>query len=209
MTYGAQLLSLSMEKLPLPKSSIPYSDLSILIPIKDIHTYEYELKKLAQKLPYGTKSWPSFGQYVEDRCRVVVNEFQHQLEYCERGSYRIINNCENIIDLSYQILNIAFPSLTPSALKVANSLDQTIDQRLILWLGMSSEIFYMYTVNKYFGIRMLNANVTWMCEELVRMEVFENPFTALHSEKYIVQGLMLSGLPQIMASKIYKELLNE
>lgn len=56
MTYGAQLLSLSMEKLPLPKSSIPYSDLSILISTKDIHTYEDELKKLAQKLPYGTKS---------------------------------------------------------------------------------------------------------------------------------------------------------
>ncbi|MGD9557963.1 MAG: hypothetical protein AB7V25_13150 [Mangrovibacterium sp.] len=206
--YEAQFLSITTEEMPAPKGGIPYAGLSVLISIKTTDEYERELRKLAKKLPYKTSSWPSFGQYVEDWYRVEVGEFKRQLQYCERGSCEVREDCENIIDLSYQILNVVSPSLTPSASKVAENLDRIKDQRLLIWLRMSSEIFHMYQVNKYFGTRMLNANVTWMCEELVRMGVFESTSAAFRSERHILQGLMLSGLPKSTASMLYQELLN-
>jgi hypothetical protein len=110
--------------------------------------------------------------------------------------------------LSYQILNVVSPSLTPSASKAAHNLDAIKEQRLLIWLHMSSKIFHMYQANSYFGTRMLHTNVTWMCEELVRMGVFSNPKDAFQSKKHILHGLMLSGLPKSMASTLYEELQN-
>lgn len=207
MGYESKLLSLTVEELPIPKSFIPYANLSALLSIEKIDIYENELRKLAKRLPYETTSWPSFGEYVENHIRVNINAFQYHLLHCERGSCQVIEDCKNIIDLSYQILKIVSPSKTPSALKIAESLDRILDQRLLIWLSMSSEIFYMYNVNKYFGTRALYTNVTWMCEELVRMGVFEDAFTAFCSKKHIVHGLTLSGLPKSTASKFYEELL--
>jgi hypothetical protein len=204
--YEAQLLSITTEEMPQPQGSIPYAYLSALVSIKTTDSYERELRKLAKKLPYKTSSWPSFGQYVEDWYKVEVGEFKRQLQYCERGSCQVREDCENLVDLSYQILNVVSPRLTSSASKIAENLDRIKDQRLLIWLSMSSEIFHMYQVNKYFGTRMLNANVTWMCEELVRMGVFNNTSDAFGSEKHILQGLMLSGLPKSMASILYQEL---
>lgn len=206
--YEAQLLSVSTEKMPPPRDSIPYADLSVLMTIKNTEAYEREVRALAKKLPYKTSSWPGFGQYVEDWYKVEVDEFKRQLQYCERGSCQVRDDCENLIDLSYQILSIVAPSLTSSASKTAESLDRIRDQRLFIWLRMSSSIFHMYQVNKYFGTRMLNSNVTWMCEELVRMGVFDNTSAAFKSEKHILQGLTLSGLPKGIASMLYRELLN-
>jgi hypothetical protein len=206
--YEAKLLSISTEEMPPPKGSIPYADLSALVSIKTTDLYERELRKLAKKLPYKTSSWPSFGQYAEDSYRVEVGEFKRELQYCERGSCQAREKCENLIDLSYQILNVVSPSLTLSASKIAEDLDRIKDQRLLIWLRMSSEIFHMYQVNKYFGTRMLNSNVTWMCEELVRMGVFNKTSDAFKSEDHILQGLMLSGLPKSMAAVLYQELQN-
>jgi len=206
--YEAQLLSISPDEIPSPNGSVSYGDLTALVSLKTTNDYERELRKLAKKLPYRTSSWPSFGQYTEDWYRVEVGEFKRQLQYCERGSCDVREDCENLIDLSYQIINIVSPDLTSSAIKIAERLDPIKDQRLLIWLRMSSEIFHMYQVNDYFGIRMLNANVTWMCEELVRMEVFNNTIDAFKSEQHIVQGLMLSGLPKSTASKLYMALEN-
>jgi hypothetical protein len=206
--YEAKLLSVTTDEMPSPKGCIPYADFSSLVSIKTVDAYERELRNLAKKLPYETSSWPSFGQYNEDRYRVEVGEFKRELQYCERGSCQVRESCENLIDLSYQILNIVSPNLTQSASKVAETLDRINDQRLLIWLRMSSKIFYMYQINNYFGIRMLNANITWMCEELVRMGVFGNTADAFKSEKHIIQGLMLSGLPKSTASTLYLYLLN-
>lgn len=206
--YEAQLLSITTDEMPPLKGSIPYADLSALASIKTTDAYERELRKIAEKLPYRTESWPSFGQYIEDWYKVEVSEFKRQLQYCERGSCQVREDCENLIDLSYEILNVVSPGLTSSASKVAKGLDRIKDQRLLIWLRMSSEIFHMYQVNKYFGARMLNANVAWMCEELVRIEVFSNTSDAFKSEKHILQGLMLSGMPKSMAAVLYQELQN-
>ncbi|WP_419813063.1 hypothetical protein [Bacterioplanoides sp.] len=206
--YESKLLSITTGEEPLTKGYISYADFSALLSIKTVDTYERELRKLAKKLPYKTSSWPSFGQYNEDWYRVEVGEFKRELQYCERGICQVRESCENLIDLSYQILNIVSPSLTPSASKIAESFDQIKDQRLLIWLRMSSEIFHMYQINSYFGIRMLNANVTWMCEELVRMGVYSNTTDAFKSEKHIIQGLVLSGLPKNTASTLYQELKN-
>ena len=206
--YESKLLSVVIDEMPLIKGCIPYADFSSLVSIKAVDAYERALRDLAKKLPYETSSWPSFGQYNEDWYRVEVGEFKRELQYCERGSCQVRESCENLIDLSYQILNIVSPSLTPSASKVAETLDRIKDQRLLIWLGMSSEIFHMYQINNYFGTRMLNTNVTWMCEELVRMGVFGNTSDAFKSEKHIIQGLMLSGLPKSKALTLYLELQN-
>lgn len=204
--YESKLLSITTDEMPLTESCIPYADFSSLLSINIVETYEQELRQLAKKLPYKTSSWPSFGQYHEDSYRVELDEFKRELQYCERGHCDARENCENLIDLSYHILKIVSPGLTPSALKVAETLDQIQDQRLLIWLNMSSEIFHMYQINSYFGVRTLHANVTWMCEELVRMGVFSNTDEAFKSEKHIVQGLMLSGLPKSTASRLYQEL---
>ncbi|MGR6504139.1 hypothetical protein [Shewanella sp. Koi 1] len=206
--YESKLLSVITDEMPLTKGCVPYTDFSSLVSIKTVDAYERALRDLAKKLPYKTSSWPSFGQYNEDWFRVEVAEFKCELQYCERGSCQVRESCENLIDLSYQIFNIVSPDLTPSALKVAKTLDQIKDQRLLIWLRMSSKIYHMYQINSYFGIRMLYANVTWMCEELVRMGVFGNTSDACKSEKHIVQGLMLSGLPKSTASTLYQELQN-
>ena len=204
--YEAKLLSITADELPSPKGSIPFGKLVALVSMKTTNTYERELRKLAEQLPYKTALWPSFGQYVEDWYRVEIGQFKRELQYCERGGCEVREDCENLIDLSYQILNIISPGLTSSASRVAETLERIKDQRLLIWLRMSSEIFHMYQVNSYFGVRMLNTNVAWMCEELVRMGVFKSPADAFKSQKHIQQGLMLSGLPKRVASKLYQEL---
>lgn len=206
--YEGQLLSITAEEMSVPKGAISFSDLSAMISIQTAGEYERELRKLAKKLPYKTSSWPVFGEYIEDWYRVEVGEFKYQLQYCERGGCKVRADCENIIDLSYQIQRIVSPRLTLSASKVAEILDKINDHRLLIWLRKSSEIFHMYQVNKCFGSRILYANVTWMSEELVRMGAFESAWAAFRSERHIVQGLSLSGLPKSMALMFYQELLH-
>lgn len=208
-SYEAKLLSLIADEMPIPIANIPYASLSILLLLNDNDGYEHSIRKLADKLPYKLSAWPVFGQYVDDWYRVEVNEFKQQLQYCERGSCNNVADCEDNIDLSYRIFGIVSPSLTSSALKIANVLDRIEDQRLLIWLQMSSEIFHMYQVNQYFGMRKLNSNVGWMCEELVRMGIFDNPLDAIHSSNHILKGLMLSGLPKSMALKLYMDLTNQ
>jgi len=73
---------------------------------------------------------------------------------------------------------------------------------------MSSEIYHLFQINKHFGIRRLNSNVAWMCEELVRMGVFQNTSDAFKSKAHIQKGLILSGLPSDFALSLYWELQN-
>ncbi|WP_394233377.1 hypothetical protein [Pseudomonas anguilliseptica] len=207
-SYAAKLLSIFPEELPSPKGSISFGDLAALASIRNSKEYERSLQKLAKHLPYKTSSWPSFGEYIEDWYKVEVGDFKYQLLYCERGSCRITENCENLIDLSYQILNIASPNLTVSSVKASADLDQIRDQRLLIWLQMSSKIYYMLQTNKYFGARMLSANVTWMCEELVRMGIYSSTVDAFRGKVHIIKGLTLSGLPYDLASELYLELQN-
>ena len=204
--YEAEFLSIVADELPSPEGTISFGEFVGLVSIKTTDAYECELRKLAKKLPYKTALWPSFGQYVEDWYRVEIGQFKRQLQYCERGSCDVREDCENLIDLSYQILSIVSPGLTLSASRVAENLDEIEDQRLLIWLKMSSKIYHMYQVNSYFGTRMLNANVAWMCEELVRMGVFKTPSDSFKSRKHILKGLMLSGMPSRTGSKLYQEL---
>jgi hypothetical protein len=113
-----------------------------------------------------------------------------------------------LVDLSYHILNIVAPSMTVAAGEIAETLDRIEDQRLLIWLEMSSEIYHSFQVNKYFGVRRLISNATWMCEELVRMGVVASVSDAFKSRTHIRKGLMLSGLPAGLAAKLYLELAN-
>ena len=204
--YESKLITLRPNAIPLKTGCIPYSDFAPLISIISAEVYERKLHQLARKLPHETLHWPRFGQYNDYGYKVELGETLYELKYCERGSCELIEKCENIIDLSYQIFKAATPSGTSSTSTIIESLDSIKDQRLIIWLRMSSEIFRMYEINNYFGLRTLNLNVTWMCEELVRMGAFRNTYDAFKSEKHIVQGLMLSGLAKSTASTLYQEL---
>ena len=190
------------------RGSIPFGDFAGLLSIKTNEEYQRSIRKLTNNLPYKTSSWPSFGEYVEDWYKVEVGEFKRQLLYCERGSCDVRENCENLVDLSYHILNVISPNLTLAASKTSENLDRIKDQRLLIWLRMSSEIYHMFQVNRYFGIRMLSSNVTWMCQELVRMGVFSNTLDAFKSELHIIKGLMLSGATSDFVSELYRELQN-
>ena len=204
--YVDKLLSLQAQVLDSPKTSIPYGKLVKLASIHEPALFEKAIKKLAQNLPFETNSWPGFGGYVEDWYMVELSEFQCNLLYCERGGYELRNKCANGIDLVFEILRIVAPGYTKAASTIAASLEPIADQRLLIWLHMSSEIFHMHQVNEYFGLRVATYNVTWMCEELVRMGVFSNESEAFESEKYILKGLMISGMPSQYARRLIHQL---
>lgn len=200
--YLNKLLALQPQVLDEPKASITYSN---LIPSTSIHEpslFEIAIKKLAEELPFKTNNFPSFGQYIEDWCMVELSEFKRNILYCERGGYDLRSKCVDEIDLAFEIFRIVMPAFTSSASEIAKNLDRLADQRLLIWLRMSSEIYQMYQINQYFGLRVATYNVTWMCEELVRMGVFTNESEAFANEEYIRKGLMLSGMPSQFARNL-------
>lgn len=205
-TYLNKLLSLQAQSLDTPKTSISYDKLIKLISIHEPTVFESTIKKLAEGLPFKIYTLPSFGQYVDDWYMVELNEFKHNLLYCERGGYDLRSKCENGIDLTFEILRIVAPGYTASATAIAKTLDPLADQRIMIWLGMSSEIYHMYQVNHYFGLRVATYNVAWMCQELVRMGVFTNESDAFANEEYILKGLSLSGMPNEFAREIIQQI---
>ncbi len=206
--YLDKLFSLHPEELEAPKTTIPYGELLKLIPIKDPTHFEKALKDLTRGVPFQTGSWPSFGNYVEDWYMVELSEFCYNLRYCERGGTDLRSKCENIIDLVFETLRIVAPLHTQAASTLAAGLDRLADQRLLIWLRMSSEIYHMYQVNEYFGLRVAVYNVQWMCEELVRMGVFLKGAEAFESKEHILKGLTISGMPKPYASGILQQLMD-
>lgn len=204
--YIDKLVSLQVQELDPPKTSIPFDKLLTLTSIHDPARFEKAIQRLAQDLPFKTNSWPSFGQYIEDWYMVELSEFKSNLLYCERGGYDLRRKCANAIDLAFEILRIVAPGYTEAASKIASGLDRFADQRLLIWLRMSSEIYHMHQVNTYFGLRVATDNVTWMCQELVRMGVFSNEVEAFESEEPILKGLMLSGLPTEYSKRLLRQL---
>lgn len=204
--YEKRLFDIKPSELSKPVSCISYQQLAILASIESSKKYEVEVNKLTELLPFKVSKLPSFGEYTEDWFNVEVNTWKNQLQYCERGRTDIRKNCENQIFLYYYILDAVMPSLTSSAMEIFKKLDQIKDQRLIIWLSMSSKIYLMYQVNKYFGKSMLIKNTTWMCQELVRMGIFKTTSEAFNSEKHIIHGLRISGAPIEFAKELYTEL---
>lgn len=202
--YIDKLLSLQAQALDIPKTSISYDKLIKLVSIHEPTAFENAIKKLAEDLPFKIYTLPSFGQYLDDWYMVELSEFKHNLLYCERGGYDLRHKCENNIDLIFEILRIVAPGYTPSASVIAKTLDPITEQRILIWLSKSSEIYHMYQVNAYFGLRVATYNVAWMCQELVRMGVVA--VEAFENEKYILKGLMLSGMPNGFARKIIEEM---
>jgi len=204
--YESKLLAVEPEELDLPTSTISFGKLIALESITSSEAYEHAIRKLALQLPYTPASWPIFDEYADDWTVVNVGKFTKQIKYCERGSCRVAHDCKTMTDLSYFVFAFIAPRFTSGVSKIADTFDAIKDHRLLIWLSMSSDIYHMYQVNQYFGIRMLNTNVTWMCQELVRMGKFENELEAFMSEKHIVHGLRLSGMPHEMAKKLYLDL---
>jgi hypothetical protein len=204
--YTNKLLSIQTQPLDSPQTSIPYSELVKLAPIKEPSVFETAIKKLAHRLPFKTESWPSFGSYAEDHFMVELGEFTCNLCYCERGSCTLRSKCTNIIDLVFEVFRVVFPNYTEAARTASMGLERFADQRLLIWLRMSSEIYYMYQVNEYFGFRAATYNVTWMCEELVRMGQFVREIDAFESKEHILKGLIISGMPHEYASRLYQQL---
>jgi hypothetical protein len=203
--YIDKLFSLQAQMLDSPKTSIPYNKLVKFVSINEPTLFETAIRKLARDLPFATHSWPRFGQYVEDWYMVELNEFKCNLHYCERGGYELRYKCENNIDLVFEILRMVAPGYTESASIIAARLDRIADQRLLIWLHKSSEIFHMYQVNQYFGLRVSTYNLTWMCEELVRMGVFSNEAEAFESEEHILKGLTISGMSNEYARRLLRQ----
>jgi hypothetical protein len=203
--YIDKLLSLQAQILDTPKTSLPYDKLIKFVSIHEASVFESAIKKLAEDLPFKIYTLPSFGQYVDDWYMVELNEFKRNILYCERGGYDLRSKCENGIDLTFEILRIVAPGYTASATAIAKTLDPIAHQRILIWLGMSSEIYHMFQVNHYFGVRVATYNVAWMCQELVRMGVFANESDAFENEKYILKGLMLSGISNEFARKIIQQ----
>jgi|GEM_PF-2023628 hypothetical protein len=204
--YIDKLLSLQTQVLDAPKISIPYDKLIKLVSLHESAVFETEIKRLAEDLPFKTNALPSFGQYVDDWYMVELGEFKCNIFYCERGGFDLRSKCVNNIDLSFEIFRIIIPGYTASAAAIAKQLDSIADQRILIWLKMSSEIYYMYQVNAYFGLRVATYNVAWMCQELVRMGVFTNELDAFVNEEYILKGLMLSGMPNEFTRKIIEQI---
>lgn len=204
--YIDKLFSLQPHVLDSPKTSSPYGGLLKFAPIRDPILFEKALKELATSLPFKAGSWPSFDGYVEDWYVVELNEFRCNLHYCERGGYDLRNKCANVIDLVFEIFRIISPGYTQAASALAAGLDHLADQRLLIWLRMSSEIYHMVQVNEYFGLRTATYNVTWMCEELVRMGVFSDETEAFKSTQHMLKGLMLSGMPGDDANRLLRQL---
>ena len=206
--YKSKLLSLEPSLYSSPKGSLSFDDLLELSPLRETALFEKKIRALSKKLPFKTSYWPSFGSYTEDWYKVSVSEFEYQLSYCERGGCDLRADCETPIDLAFEIFKIVSPTYTTVAADIAAKLDRIADQRLIIWLRMSSEIFHMFQINKTFGIRAASLNITWMCEELVRMGVFSTPSEAFKEEKHIAKGLMLSGLPSEETTDIVEKFKN-
>jgi hypothetical protein len=206
--YVSKLLSLEPSSYSVPKGSLSYGDLLELSPLREVALFEKKIRALAKKLPFKTSSWPSFGGYREDWFKVSVSEFDFQLSYCERGSCGLRANCETPIDLAFEIFKIVSPTYTRGGETIAAKLDRIADQRMLIWLEMSSEVFHMFQINKSFGVRAAARNITWMCEELVRMGVFASPTEAFNEEAHAINGLMLSGLPKEEAINILNLLKN-
>lgn len=204
--YLDKLLSLQPQALDAPKISIPYNKLIKLVSIHEPTVFESAIKELAEELPFKIYNLPSFGQYVDDWYMVELNEFKRNILYCERGGYDLRSKCENGIDLAFEILRIVAPGYTTSATAIAKTLDPIADQRIMIWLRMSSEVYHMYQVNTYFGLRVATYNVTWMCQELVRMGVVATEPDAFENEEYILKGLTLSGMPNEFAREIIQQI---
>jgi hypothetical protein len=204
--YLEKLLSLRPEELDPPQAALPYGEFLKLLPINDPLLFGRVLRDLAKRLPFATASWPSFGIYFEEVYMVKLTEFRSDLLYCERGGTDLRRRCANRIDLAYEILRIAAPDLTPTALPLAQGLDHLADQRLLIWLRMSSAIHHMFQVNEVFGLRAAAEDVQWMCAELVRMGVFADETQAFEDREVVQKGLTLSGMPAAFAGDLLRRL---
>lgn len=206
LSYERKLMAIRSPVLPYPKERLSDAFLKHhLRGITEIEDYAVAFQTFANTLSFKVPEHLVFGHYAEDCTSVKVENGKYQLYYCERGGWHLEADCRDLVDLTYAIFSDILP-LTASAKTTLASLDRIKDQRLILWLKMSSEIYHAFKVNEVFGERKLKENVSWMSEELVRTQVFKTPESAMQSEKHIVQGFMLGGMPKDMAQTLYRHL---
>jgi hypothetical protein len=204
--YESKLLGID----PIPTerviSTIKLSDLMGYVSIRDTEGFKKAIQTLALKLPFYIRNWPGFETYVEDWFNVEVTRFRYNFYYCERGGVDLRVSCNDFIDAAFEVFKIAMPLLTRTAGVLAAKLDPIADQRLLIWLRMSSEIYHMQQINDLFGRRMAVANLAWMSEELVRMGVASDPGAAFGKKGHILKGLTLSGYPLEQADEIYNRM---
>jgi hypothetical protein len=206
--YEKKLLSIKVTESQLKENTFSVAELISFSLIKNIKDFETTVLSLVKRLPFQISKLPSFGLYVEDWFKVEVNMYGYELIYCERGRYDTIEKCDNFFEIAYEIFRIIAPSLTKHAEAIASTLDKIADQRLMIWLQMSSEIYHMFLINRFYGYKSATKNITWMCEELVRMGVADNLENALNKKDHIIKGIALSGLPISKANEIYNKLNN-
>jgi len=206
--YEKKLLSIKVTESPLNESIFSVAELISFSLIKNTKDFETTIVSLVRRLPFQVPKLPSFGLYVEDWFKIEVNLYGYELIYCERGNYDIRERSDNFFDITFEIFRIISPSLTESAKNIASTIDKIEDQRLLIWLQMSSEIYYMFKINEFYGYKSSTKNITWMCEELVRMGVAENLQNAFNKKDHIIKGITLSGIPITKANEIYNKLKN-
>jgi hypothetical protein len=204
--YEKKLLSIKVTECPLNESIFSVAELISFSLIKNIKDFETTILSLVKRLPFQISKLPSFGLYVEDWFKIEVNMYGYELIYCERGSYDTREKCEKFIDIAYEIFRIISPTLTKPSEDIALTLDKIVDQRLMIWLKLSSEIYHMFLINRFYGYKSATKNITWMCEELVRMGVADNLENAFNKKDHMIKGITLSGLPISIANEIYYKL---
>jgi hypothetical protein len=206
--YEEKLLSIESTDGEQINAVFSFSELMKFSSIRDVNDFEKLIKSLARKLPFKTNSWPRFGNYVEDWYKVEVTQINYNIYYCERGGCDIRNQSDNFFDAAYEIFKIVAPEYTEIANTFAIDLDRIADQRLLIWLRSSSEVYHMLQTNEIYGLRSAADNVTWMCEELVRMGITDSLEDAFNKKTHIIKGLSLSGLSLQQANEIYNRLGN-
>ena len=206
--YEKKLLSIITTESQLNDSIFSVAELMSFSSIRNIKDFEAAVHSLVERLPFQVSKLPSFGLYLEDWFKIEVNLYGYELIFCERGSYDIKEKSDNFFDIAFEIFRIIFPSLTEPAKNIASTFDRIDDQRLMIWLQMSSEIYYMFIINEFYGYKSSTNNITWMCEELVRMGVAENLQNAFNKKDHIIKGITLSGIPISKANEIYNKLKN-
>lgn len=206
--YENKLLSIKTIESTLYENSISSTELISFSSVRNIEDFEKVIHDLTKRLPFRIDKLPSFGLYVDDWYKIEVNQYEYKLIYCERGNNDIREKRNSFFDIAYEVFRITCPSLTEPAEEIATKLDRIIDQRLMIWLQMSSEIYYMFVINKFYGYKSAIKNITWMCEELVRMGVAENLQSSISKKDHIIKGITLSGIPFSKANEIYNKLKN-
>ena len=172
------------------------------------------LKKISMRLPFKIEKFPSADAYNPGWYGIDLNEGYQLFSNGDIGrGPRLNSQANDVVDFVYDIYKAIFPNYTELGEIAKNRLEsQKLDSnRYIWWLMHGSEVYNMYQVNRYFGLKSLVSYRRWACEELARQEIIDSPCIEnqliqegwekmVLIKKYMVHSLRLCGFSNDTAS---------